>query len=144
MNKLSNAVSIRSIIILLFLFFTHCSNNPYYATPEEVVQKNIDFMNDENIEGTLSTIFPGSDSYDATENLVKKLFKVYDLNYKLEKIEVVEENDKKAVVNFTQLTTKVSGPNFKNNRVMGTHILKKDGDSWKIFSTKILDTKFIN
>ncbi len=96
------------------------------------------------IEGTMSTIHPESESFETTENLLKQLFKVYDLNYKIEKLEVVDENDQEAVVNFTQVTTKINGPDFKDNRIRGTHILRKDGDSWKIFSTKITETEYLN
>lgn len=131
-------------LILFFLAFSHCSNNKYYSSPEEVVQKNIEFMNAEDLEGTMSTIYPGSDSYETTENLVKQLFKVYDLNYKLVKLEVLNENDQEATLKFIQLTTKINGPKFRDNRIKGTHIIRKDGDSWRIFATKIDDTEYLN
>lgn len=130
--------------ILTITFFISCGRKPYYATPEEAIQANTDYMNSENLEGVMSTIHPESDSYEITENLVTQLFKVYDLNYKIEKLEVVDEDKNESVVNFTQLTTKINGPKFRDNRVKGTHILKKDGNSWKIFSTKITDTEFLN
>lgn len=130
--------------ILLSLSFLHCGNSNYYSSPEEAIEKNIEFMNAENIEGTMTTIHPESESFETTENFLKQLFKVYDLNYKIERLEVVDENDQQAVVNFTQVTTKINGPDFKDNRIRGTHILRKDGDSWKIFSTKITETQYLN
>ncbi|MBK7631036.1 MAG: hypothetical protein IPJ23_10140 [Ignavibacteriales bacterium] len=101
-------------------------------------------MNKENLEGAMSTIYPDDKTYETTENLVIQLFKMYDLNYKIEKLAVVNENDTEVIVDFTQLTTKINGPKFRDNRVNGTHTLKKDGDSWKIFSTKITKTEYLN
>ena len=132
------------ISILTITFLVCCSDNPYYSTPEETIQANTNYMNSEDLEGVMSTIHPESDSYAITENLVTQLFKVYDLNYKIEKLEVVDEDKNEAVVNFTQLTTKVNGPKFRDNRAKGTHVLKKDGDSWKLFSTKITDSEYLN
>jgi hypothetical protein len=133
-----------SAVLLLPLIFLSCSNNKYYSSPEEVIQTNIDYMNTEDLDGVMSTIHPDSPSFKTTENLAKQLFKIYDLNYKIEKLEVINENNQEATVNFTQLTTKISGPQFKNNRIQGVHIVRKDGDSWKLYSTKILNTEFLN
>jgi len=133
-----------SATIISSLIFLNCSNNKYYASPEEVIQANIDYMTTENLDGVMSTIHPESPSFKTTENLAKQLFKIFNLNYKIEKLEVTNENEQEATVNFIQLTTKISGPQFKNNRIQGVHIVRKDGDSWKLYSTKILNTEFLN
>jgi hypothetical protein len=133
-----------SAIVISSLILINCSHNKYYSSPEEVIQANIDYMNSEDLDGVMSTIHPESPSFNTTENLAKQLFKIYDLNYKIEKVEVTSESDQEATVNFTQLTTKISGPQFRNNRIQGTHTVRKDGDSWKLYSTKILNTEFLN
>ena len=132
------------LLIISSLVFQNCSNNKYYSSPEEVILANIDFMNTENIEGTLSTIHPDSPSYETTEILIKQIFNLYDLNYKIEKLKVISEDAQEAIVDFTQLTTKLKGPEFKNNRITGKHTIKRDGDSWKIYSTQILNTEYLN
>lgn len=70
-----------------------------------------------------------------TEKLVKKIFEVYDLNYKIEKLKVLEQYDNKSKVEFVQITTKLKGSDFKNNKTTCVHSIKMDGGSWKIFST---------
>jgi hypothetical protein len=142
--KAVNLTIFSFIIILSIYILSNCRSNKYYSSPEEVIQANIDYMNTENIEGTLSTFHPDSPTFEITEDLVEQIFNLYDLNYKIEKLEVVKEDNQEAIVNFTQLTTKLNGPEFKNNRVKGKHILKKDGDSWKIYSTQIFNTEFLN
>lgn len=133
---------ISTIFILVITFFA-CSVDYNYATPEYAIEANAKFMNEENFDGVMSTIHPESQSYKMTENLVKKIFENYDLSYKIEKIKVTEQNDKEAKVEFIQVTTKIKGPEFKNNRTYGIHTLKLDGDSWKIFSTEVTDLKFL-
>lgn len=132
-----------SILFVVALILSACSGKSDYVTPELAIESNAKFMNEEDFDGVMSTIHPQSSSYKMTENLVKKIFETYDLNYKIEKIKVLEQNDKEAKVEFIQLTTKLKGPEFKNNRTYGIHTLKLDGDSWKIFSTEVTDLKFL-
>ncbi len=130
------------LFVLIFTFFA-CSVDNNYSIPEYAIEANAKFMNEENFDGVMSTIHPESPSFKTTENLVKKIFETYDLNYKIEKIILIEQKDKEAKVEFIQLTTKIKGPDFKNNRTYGIHTLKLDGNSWKIFSTEVSDLKFL-
>jgi uncharacterized protein YchJ len=132
-----------SFVLLSIIFFVSCSSKKSFDTPEALVNANADFMNQEDFDGVMSTIHPQSPSYEMTEKLVKKIFEVYDLNYKIENLKVIEQNDKEAKVEFIQITTKLKGPDFKNNKTTGVHTLKMDGDSWKIFSTEVKDLEFL-
>ena len=60
---------------------------------------------------------------------------VEGLRAALEKAEPVVLTEGEAKVKFVHLTEKLSGPAFRNNRITGTHILRKDGGVWKVFST---------
>ncbi len=129
--------------MLSIIFFISCSSKKNYDTPEALVNANAEFMNQEDFDGVMSTIHPQSPSYEMTEKMVKKIFEVYDLHYKVEKLKVLEQNDKEAKIEFIQVTTKLKGPDFKNNKTTGIHTLKMDGDSWKIFSTEVQDLEFL-
>ena len=59
-------------------------------------------------------------------------------------MKVTEETDLEAKIEFVQITSKLKGPEFKNNKATGVHTLKKDGDSWKIYSTEMTDVQFLN
>lgn len=134
---------LNTFALLSIVFLISCSSKKNYDTPEALVNANAEFMNQENFDGVMSTIHPQSPSYEMTEKMVKKIFEVYDLNYKIEKLKVLEKNDKEAKVEFIQVTTKLKGPDFKNNKTTGVHTLKMDGDSWKIFSTEVQDLEFL-
>ena len=129
---------------LAILFIIGCSEDKKYDTPESVIRANLEFFNLEDLDGTMSTVHPESPSYKQTEEIVEELFKIYDINSKYEKLEVVKKNDNEAEVNFVQLTTKIKGPEFKNNRLTGKHLLKKYKNSWKIFSTETINVTYLN
>jgi hypothetical protein len=136
-------ISLFSIVLLILLSFA-CSSKKEYPTPESVIKANAEFMNEENLEGAMSTVHPKSPSYSMTESMMKQIFERYDLNYKIESIKVLEQTDKEAKVEFVQVTTKIKGPNFKNNKTTGIHTLRKDGNSWKVYSTEMTNVDFLD
>lgn len=133
-----------ALVLVVILTLFACSSKKEYKTPESLIEANAAYMNEEDLEGVMSTVHPKSPSYDGVEAMAKQIFERYDLNYKIENIKVLEQNDKEAKVEFTQITTKIKGPDFKNNKTTGIHTLRKDGDSWKIYSTEMTNVEFLN
>ncbi len=133
-----------ALILLIILVVFACSSKKEYKTPESLINANAEYMNEEDLEGVMTTVHPKSPNYAATEAMAKQIFDRYDLNYKIENIKVLEENDKEAKVEFTQVTTKIKGKDFKNNKATGIHTLKKDGDSWKVYSTEMVNVEFLD
>jgi hypothetical protein len=131
-------------IVLLFLLVLACSHKEEYSTPESVIEANAKYMTEENMDEVMNTIYKDSPNYASTESIIKSLFDRYDLSYKINSLKVTEETNNEAKVQFVQETVKISGPEFRNNRVTGIHNLKKDGDSWKIYSTEIKDVQYLN
>lgn len=143
MNKIKLTSGLAIISVLIFII-SSCSSDKEYKTPEELIKANAAYMNEEDLEAVMTTVHPKSPSYPATESMAKQIFERYDLNYKIENIKVIEQNDKEAKVEFTQITTKIKGKDFKNNKATGIHTLRKDGDSWKVYSTEMTNVEFLN
>ena len=131
-------------IVIISLSIIGCSSKEEYSTPESVIEANAKYMTQENLDEVMNTIYKDSPNYASTESMIKTLFDRYDLSYKINSMKVTEETQNEAQVQFVQETVKISGPEFKNNRVTGIHTVKKDGDSWKIYSTQIKDVKYLN
>ena len=130
-------------LISLVLITYNCSNQENYYTPESVVEANIKYMNEEKFDKVMNTIDKDSPSYPTSETMIKQIFKLYDLNYKITSMKLIEDDDSEAKIEFTQMTTKINGPKFKNNKSAGIHTLKKNGDSWKIYSTQMTDVQYL-
>lgn len=144
MLSMMNRIKVVISILFSSLIFISCSSREDYYTPESVIEANLKYMNEEKYDEALNTIHKDSPSYPASETMIKQLFERYDLNYKIVSMKVLEDNDAEARIEFVQLTTKINGPEFKNNKATGIHTLKKDGDSWKIYSTEMTDIQPIN
>lgn len=134
---------IKSIFILILAIGIFGCGDEKYPTVESVVYANVNYLNKEDMTGYMSTIDPQSGDYNRTEELLNQLFSQYDLNYKIEKLKVTQIDESSATAEFTQLTTKLKGPEFKNNRITGIHNLKFRNGSWKISSTKVISTNYI-
>jgi hypothetical protein len=132
------------LFILLSGLILNCSDKKEFLTPEDVINANAEFMNAKDLDGMMSTIHPESPNYPAVESMAKLIFERYDLKYTIESMKILEENESEARVEYTQLTKKIKGPEFKDNRTIGIHTLKKDGDSWKIYSTKMTKITFLD
>jgi hypothetical protein len=66
------------------------------------------------------------------------VFDHFDLEYNLEKAEVIAVNQDEARVYYVQTTRARSGQGFQPMRAAGIHILKKENGKWKIFKTEYL------
>lgn len=141
--KKINLIALTFTIIFSLLSFS-CSSKKEYKTPESLIEANAAYMNEEDLEAVMTTVHPKSPSYASTESMAKQIFERFDLNYKIEKIKVLEQNEKEARVEFVQVTTKIKGKDFKDNKTTGIHTLKKDGDSWKVYSTEMTNVDFLN
>jgi len=135
--------NVQILLIFATALFISCSSKEKYDMPEFVIEANAKYMNEENLEKVMGTIYKDSPAYQTSEMLIQKLFEVYDLNYKIIDMKVLEDNGSEAKVEFTQITTKISGPDFKDNKSTGIHLLKKEDDSWKIFSTQLNDVQYL-
>ncbi|MDP2363712.1 MAG: hypothetical protein Q8M94_08075 [Ignavibacteria bacterium] len=138
-----NVVKILAVVFFGIVIIA-CSSKEEYSTPESVIKANAAYMNKEDLKGVMTTVHPKSPSYPATESMAKQIFERFDLNYKIENIKVLEQNDKEAKVEFTQVTTKIKGKDFKDNKATGIHTLRKDGNSWKVYSTEMTNVEFLN
>ena len=136
-------------LILLFaltlLFINGCSEKPEKKDDViSVIKDNLKYAENEDLDKLMSTIDEQSPQYASTEKIMKRLFKVYDLTYKLASIKVIEKSDDKAKVSFVQVTMKRNGPAFRNNKLTGVHTLFKTDGKWKIYITKIDKTEYLN
>lgn len=92
----------------------------------------------------MATIDPESPDYAATKDMTEALFKKYDLHYALEKLEIQSVTGDEAKIHFIQITEKVAGPTFRNNRIDGIHILKKHSGVWKLYDTQLNKLEYLD
>ena len=133
-----------TIILFMISLVAACSSKKEYTTPESVVKANIQYLNEKDIDNVMSTIHPQNPDFELVKENITKLLNRYDLNYKLLDTKILEQNDNEVKIRFTQEVKKIKGPDFKDNITTGVHTLRKDGDSWRIYSTDMMKVESLD
>lgn len=116
---------------------------PEEQAAKEVVERNMQAYENEDIQGVRDTTHPESPAYDQTVQVAQVTFEEYDLSYELE-VESVEVDGEEARVEVIQTTRKESGPTFQDNRIEATHVLRKYNGEWRIYNTLIENVEYLN
>jgi hypothetical protein len=106
-----------------------------------VIYENLEATRAEDKERVLATIHKDSPQYNSTVQGLEFVFTNYDLEFFMEKAEVLEIYENDAKVYYILTTRSVKGRGFLNKRDEGFHYLKKQDGSWKIFKTENISTK---
>lgn len=109
-----------------------------------VIDLQIKALNEENINVYMSTVSKSSPQYDLTQDLLSKLFQFYDVKYEINALEFVSISADEAKVRATQTTTKIQGPDFKDNKAVIIHILRKEQGEWKFYSSEVDSIDYVN
>lgn len=119
-------------------------NAPADENLTQIVYQNLDALNQENLDAVLATIDPQAVGFASTRDAMKQLFDQYDLRYEIEKIEVVEKSATSARVRVFQVTRKINGPAFRDNRIEVIHTLTNVDGQWKFSDTSVVNIEYLN
>ena len=109
-----------------------------------VIYENLAAHNAEDIERYMATVhsrFPGRAEMRET---LEQMYATYDLKATVEGVKVIELSKNEAEVSFVLITKKVRGPAFRDNRIKGTFILRKEGDGWVLVNQEIDTIEYLN
>jgi hypothetical protein len=131
--------------VVLFLGAGTVQDRPEATLAEELrklIEANLDSTSKEDLEGVMKTIHADSPGRQATERMMKELFQRYDLSYKLISTTLIGADADYAVIRFKQESSKIKGPEFRNNVLDGLHIFRKENESWKLWTTAALEVRY--
>lgn len=103
-----------------------------------VIKENLAATQAEDKERVLKTVHKDSPQMRSTKQGMDYVFGHFDMEYNLERAEVIAVNNEEARVYYVQTTRARSGQGFQPMRAAGIHILKKENGEWKIFKTEYL------
>lgn len=133
------------VIIMLNVFFHGCApNTEQNKEIIAVIYENIAAIEAEDLDRYMATIHEQSPAYATTREMMEQITNAYDLKYELKEAKIIKRSAEEASVQFIQVTTRLSGPEFRDNKIKGVHILKKSEDKWKIFNTEVKDIEYLN
>ena len=109
--------------------------------PVMAVQAQINALNMRDAAGAVALMHPQAAGREKALETTQKLFNAYDLLFMVQNVNLEFSDETEAKVRFTQVTHQVSkktdDADFRNNRVVGIHTLRKDAGEWKIYSTQV-------
>jgi ketosteroid isomerase-like protein len=108
-----------------------------------VIKENIAATQAKDKERVLNTIAKDSPQLQSTINGMDYVFANFDMEFELEKVEVLEVNENDATVYYIQTTRAIRGAGFTPTRASGIHHLKKENGKWKIYQTEYLTNEQI-
>ena len=111
----------------------------------ETVRRNVQLLQEEKVEEMMATIHPQSPAYAPSRTSVAELVKEFDLKCELTALEVLGMRKGDVRVRFEQITErKKDGVSEPKTRLVGVHVLRKDGEPWKIFDTEVINADLVD
>jgi hypothetical protein len=107
-----------------------------------VLYANARAANKEDVTAYMATIHPSSPMYFPTQLAMGPMFEQFDLSFQFYSLSVLSLTPDEASIRFSLRTDKIRGPEFQNNIVTGTMVLKPDNGVWKIFSQDVDDVDY--
>jgi len=108
----------------------------------DVLHENARAGVNEDLNAYMATIHSNSPLYDQTEDVLKEMFSTYDLDFEFYDLTVTSLKANEAKIHFSLITRKRAGPDFRNNIVIGTMILRPDNGVWKIYNQEVEDVQY--
>ncbi|MDJ1179723.1 hypothetical protein PJF56_12695 [Roseofilum sp. BLCC_M91] len=124
---------------------SHTKEAEERAAIQALIDENLNAINADSVERYMNTMHPDSPQFEITEQTVIQSIELVDLRYELEDWEILEVTDDKAQIIATQTTTKIGGEaQFRDNRLLIIHTLRKYKGEWKFWTSEIQSVEFLN
>jgi len=146
-------------LICLVLVFTlvACGSNGVVSydkkknkklSEEQLIKKfiklNAEYNQNEEIEQVIEQTDCSTINCAEFRLTMENIFDTYDLKYELISVKILEITSNKAEVIVTQKTTKVNGPEFRDNKGEFLHTLIKVDNNWKFKNTKVNKVEYLD
>ena len=141
----------QKLVLLFSLFVLLCGCDKYSHKEDPAttrifapIRAQVKALNKRDAAGALAEMHPEAPGLDRTRQTTEGVTATYDLLYMIQSLSLEAVNEDEARVRFQQLTEKVSGPEFRSNRVAGIHTLRKYQGAWKIYYTQVLKIEYLD
>ena len=142
MSHLVRLLAALLLVALMATVATGCGADPEEEAVKQVLEDQVKYLRNEDLEGVMLTIHPESPLYAQTRDQLKIVFEQFDLEYDLDDVEVVEMSDNQAKVRAVRTTRKLSGPEgIKDTRKTELYTLRKSESGWGVYESQTESTE---
>lgn len=120
------------------------ANEENVFAAKELLEKNLQYAQEENIEGYLSTI--STEAHADTREAMTIFFDTHTVSHTLLAFEVVEEYENELVVKSRQKTMGADDTGeteYRNHIAEVLHVFEKIEGEWKIIESSVTDINFL-
>jgi tetratricopeptide (TPR) repeat protein len=114
-----------------------------YDEITRVIYENVAAHNAEDIERYIATMHTKSPNYADLRQNLQEVYSTYDLRADVSGVQVIKASRNEARVSFVLVTRKIRGPAFRDNRVEGVFVLRKEDDRWKLYNQEIDNVEYL-
>ena len=108
-----------------------------------IITNNFKAYELEDIDEVMKTVHSKSPGFEATKQFSSQVFPVYDIKYELLSFKYIVVDGEYALARVKQKTSKISGPEFKDNIIDSIVIFKQEVGFWKLWSQASLTIEYI-
>jgi len=113
------------------------AERPTDAAIKALVAENLRATQAADLPAILKTIHPESISRTQMAGELEAL-SAYKLKYEAVSVRFIAMSDNYALIRVVQRTTRLAGPDFRDNEIDGIGALRQDGMAWKYWSQMAL------
>jgi hypothetical protein len=110
---------------------------------QAVLEDNVKALNEKALDLGMSAIHSQSPVLAPTRQMLEKIHAAYDLHVEILSFAYIGRDAEYAVARASQKTTKVRGPEFRDNVVDAMHIFRQENGQWKVWQSAVLSVEFL-
>lgn len=155
------------VVIGIYLMLVGCTSSRVYQDPStvfyeiegqaeitnskeaedavQVIERNLQYAQDEDMEGYLSTIV--SKAHENTQSELEIFFELYDIEHTILSIEVMDQQSDQMLIRVEQQSVAVDvrpeAEQYRDHISEANHTLIIEDGQWKIAETTMTNTDFI-
>ncbi|MFL2134115.1 hypothetical protein [Desemzia sp. FAM 24101] len=154
------------LLVIAGIFLTGCNSVAVYQDPKtvsyslegeydntedaqevvQVIQDNLHYAQEEDMEGYLSTLI--SSAREETEEELFPFFESYDLEHTVLSVEILDQEENRMLIKTEQQAVMVDSVDgaeqYRDHIAEANHTVIKENEEWKIEETIMTDTLFLD
>jgi hypothetical protein len=103
-----------------------------------VYEKYHAYINQEDIEGVMSTVDPTSREYESIAESWSEAFDIFDLAVIYSELMFTQLSESRAIIQTSQVMTSRAGTGYKDNSTIKDQLFIKTNGEWKQYMTQLL------
>jgi len=132
------------VLVIAFYSTSTLAQSETQTAIEQVINDNLKYILEEDLELTLTTIHTQSPNYASSAQIMQQLFVAYDLKYEIVEINFIDVDDEYAYVRVVQKSEKINGPEFRNNILDALQVFKQEEGQWKLWTQANLAINYLD